>query len=231
MATILTARGCAYNCAFCQPAARNHFGSRIRHRSIDNVIQEIHTLIFYHSPKFLVFHDECFAHNAKWLDEFVHKYKTGLPFWASTRADFVCANPDIVYKLKDVGLKVISIGFESGSQRILDMVNKGTTVEQNYKAAEIVGNAGIRIFANIMYGFPTETKDEQLNTYDMCKFISRFDSMISPAYFTPFPGSYLGDKCIKEGTSLINENNYTRYGRDKIKGVDYNFLDSFIWST
>ena len=109
------------------------------------------------------------------------------------------------------------------------MVGKKTTVEQNYKAAEIAGNAGIKIFANIMYGFPTETKDEQLATYEMCKYISTFDSMISPAYFTPFPGSYLGDECRQKGLSLINENNCTRYGRDKIVGVDYDFLDSFIW--
>jgi radical SAM superfamily enzyme YgiQ (UPF0313 family) len=80
-----------------------------------------------------------------------------------------------------------------------------------------------------MYGFPTETGEDQYATHRMCKYISTFDSMISPAYFTPFPGSKIGDECIKNGLSLIDENSYTRYGRNKIKGVDYNFLDSFIW--
>jgi radical SAM superfamily enzyme YgiQ (UPF0313 family) len=131
--------------------------------------------------------------------------------------------------LKDAGMKVISIGFESGSQRILDMVDKGTTVTQNYIATKICGEAGIKIFANIMYGFPTETKIEQRETYELCKFIKGYGSMISPAYFTPFPGSKLGDECIKNGLSLIDENTTTRFGRDKIKGVDYDFLDSFIW--
>ena len=231
MATILTARGCPFNCSFCQPAERNHFGSKVRRRSVKNVIAEIKNLIRY-DPKFIVFSDDSFAYDIKWLDEFIREYKSiSLPFLASARADFICANPGMVHKLKNVGMKVVSVGFESGSQRILDMVGKGTTASQNYKATEIAGNAGVKIFANIMYGFPTETKEEQFATYRLCKYISTFDSMISPAYFTPFPGSRLGDECIKNGLSLIDKNNMTRFGRDKIKGVDYNFLDSFIWRT
>jgi len=228
MATILTSRGCIYDCSFCQPAERNHFGSIVRRRSVENVITEINNLIFKYDPKFIVFYDDSFMTNPKWLKEFISKYQ-GISFLASARADFVCENPDLVLKLKDIGMKVISIGFESGSQRILDMVGKKTTVTQNYRAAKICGEAGIKIFANIMYGFPTETRLEQIKTYDLCKFISGYDSMISPAYFTPFPGSKLGDECINNGLSLINENNCNRFGRDKISGVDYDFLDSFIW--
>ena len=166
--------------------------------------------------------------NPKWVKEFINKYQ-GIPFLASARADFVCENPDLVFMLKDVGMKVISIGFESGSQRILDMVGKKTTVLQNYAAAKICGDAGIKIFANIMYGFPTETKIEQRETYELCKYIKGYDSMISPAYFTPFPGTRLGDECIEKGLSLIDENTTTRFGRNKIKDVDYDFLDSFVW--
>jgi len=229
MATILTARGCPFNCSFCQPAERNHFGSKVRRRSVRNVVAEIRDLINKYDPKFFVFYDDSFCYDIKWLNEFIKQYKFNIPFLASARVDFICENPAMVYKLKKVGMKVISIGFKSGSQRILDMVGKGTTVSQNYKAAEITGNAGIKIFANIMYGFPTETKEEQFSTYRLCKYISTYESMISPAYFTPFPGSRLGDECISKGLSLINENNCTRFGRDKIVGVDYDFLDSFIW--
>jgi len=145
-----------------------------------------------------------------------------------------CANSIIKAGLKpvfaDVGMKVCSVGFESGNGRILTMIGKGTTVKQNYKAAYILHKYNVKIFANIMYGFPTETKDEQLDTFKLCKFIKRFDSMISPAYFTPFSGTMLGDECIQNGISLINKHGYVRYGRDKIAGTDYNFLDSFAWS-
>ena len=226
---VFTARGCVYNCTFCQPASRNHFGSKVKRRSVKNVMAEVNEINTKYKPDFIVFHDECFTYSPKWLDEFVHGYKIGVPFFAASKADFVCANSEMMHKLKEVGLKIISIGFESGSQRILDMINKRTTIEQNYKAAEVAGRAGVRIFANIMYGFPTETKEEQFATYRLCKYISTFDSMVSPAYFTPFPGSKLGDECRSNGLNLINEYNCNRFGRDKIKGVDYDFLDSFIW--
>ncbi len=229
MASFLTARGCPFNCSFCQPAERNHFGVKVRRRSVENVIKEIKEVIKY-NPAFIVFHDDHFMFNADWLKEFVKQYASiRIPFWAASRADFICNNQLLVYQLRGVGLEVVSIGFESGSQRILDMVRKGTTVEQNYRAAEIVGKTGAKIYANVMYGFPTETKEEQLETKRLCEYIKRVSkAMISPAYFTPYPGSDLGNECIEKGLSLIDENSYNRYGRDKIKGVDYDFLDRLI---
>jgi len=230
MATIITARGCPYKCTFCQPAESIHFGKKLRRRSVDNVMAEIHELMFKYHPKFFVFYDDSFAYDKKWTKEFIDKYDCAAPFLASARADFICNNEDLVLGLKDVGLKVMSVGFESGSDRILQMIKKGTTVTQNLEAARILGDNGIRIFANIMYGFPTENKEEQQQTRYMCEYIKQFDSMISPAYFTPFPGTELGDKCSADGTSLVDENSMTRFGRDKIKGIDYDFLDSFVWS-
>jgi len=144
--------------------------------------------------------------------------------------DAMTKNTAAIMIVHYAGMKVCSVGFESGNGRILTMIGKGTTVKQNYKAAYILHKYNVKIFANIMYGFPTETKDEQLDTFKLCKFIKRFDSMISPAYFTPFSGTMLGDECIQNGISLINKHGYVRYGRDKIAGTDYNFLDSFAWS-
>uniref|UniRef100_A0A6H1ZD91 Putative vitamin B12-binding domain containing protein n=1 Tax=viral metagenome TaxID=1070528 RepID=A0A6H1ZD91_9ZZZZ len=230
MATMITARGCPYKCTFCQPAERNHFGSNVHRRSVADVIGEIKFLIDKYDPKYFVFYDDSFCYDIHWLNEFIKQYREiGLPFFVSARADFVCRFPDMITLLKSVGMKVISVGFESGSDRILRMIKKGTTVAQNYEAIKIIGEANVKIFANIMYGFPGEVKHEQFETYNMCKFISEYDSMISPAYFTPFPGSFLGDECKRKDLSLVNENNMTRYGRDKIKGVDYDWLDSFIW--
>jgi len=183
-----------------------------------------------YDPAFIIFHDDHFLFNKDWLEEFVKEYADiRLPFWAASRADFICENQLTIYKLRGVGLEVASIGFESGSQRILDMVRKGTTVEQNYQSAKIMGKLGAKIYANIMYGFPTETKEEQMATRKMCLYIASVtETMISPAYFTPYPGSDLGNECIKKGLSLIDKNSYNRYGRDKIKGVDYDFLDKLI---
>jgi anaerobic magnesium-protoporphyrin IX monomethyl ester cyclase len=230
MATIITARGCPFKCTFCQPAESIHFGKKVRRRSVDNVMGEIHELIEKYDPKFFVFYDDSFAYNKKWTKEFINKYDCKIPFLASARADFICNNVDLVEGLHEVGMKVMSVGFESGSDRILKMIKKGVTAAQNFESIGILGTAGVKIFANIMYGFPTETKAEQELTKYMCDYIKTFDSMISPAYFTPFPGTELGDKCTKEGNSLVDINNMTRFGRDKIKGIDYDFLDKFVWS-
>ena len=62
------------------------------------------------------------------------------------------------------------------------------------------------------------------------KIRSISDAMISPAYFLPFPGSELGKMCELEGISLVDNTSYTRFGRDKIKGIDYDWLDKFIWT-
>lgn len=225
--TILTARGCPFNCAFCQPAEKKHFGVMVRRRSVGNVIGEINQWMKF-KPKFIIFHDDHFCFKKEWLEEFIEKYRPiGLPFWAATRADFVCTNPDIFTKLREVGMEVCSIGFESGNQRVLDMVRKGTTVEQNYQSAKIIGDTGMQIYANIMYGFPGETYQEQKDTRKLCLYISSVSkALISPAFFTPYPGNDLGDDCIAKGLSLVDDQHLNRYGIDKIKGVDYRFLQA-----
>jgi anaerobic magnesium-protoporphyrin IX monomethyl ester cyclase len=227
MATILTARGCWFNCAFCQPAERNHYGGKVRRMSPKRVLAELHDIVDKYHPLYFCFMDDHFTFDKEWLNEFIKGYaEIRLPFWAATRADFVCQNPLLFYQLRGVGMEMCSIGFESGSQRILDLVRKGTTVEQNYQAGEIIGKTGSKIYANIMYGFPTETKEEQKDTRRLCIHLEQVArTMISPAYFTPYPGNDLGDWCKTEGYSLIDVNHYTRYGRDKIKGIDYDFLD------
>lgn len=227
--TVLTARGCPFNCSFCQPAEKKHFGAMVRRRSVENVIGEIKEYLKF-KPKFIIFHDDHFCFNKQWLEDFIEAYRPiSLPFWAATRADFVCQYPEMFTKLKEVGMEVCSIGFESGSQRILDMVRKGTTVEQNYQSASIIGKTGMQIYANIMYGFPTENKEEQMATRKLCNHISSVSkALISPAFFTPYPGNDLGDDCIAQGLSMVDEDHLNRYGKDKIKGVDYEFLSGLV---
>ena len=109
------------------------------------------------------------------------------------------------------------------------MVRKGTTVEQNYQSASIIGKTGMQIYANIMYGFPTENKEEQMATRKLCNHISSVSkALISPAFFTPYPGNDLGDDCIAQGLSMVDEDHLNRYGKDKIKGVDYEFLSGLV---
>ena len=224
MTTVMAARGCPYKCAFCQPLEVNHFGKKLRRRSVDSLITELKQLKELYHPDCVMIHDDTFLIQSKWLEEFIERYpEINLPFWASGRADGICKHPDLVKRLVKVGWELISVGFESGSQRILDKLKKGTTVEQNLESARIIKSCGAKIYANYITGIPWETKWDIQETAKMADTIAA--EMPSWAYFTPYPGCDLGEECIKKGWSLLNRETYDRCpSGEKVKHVDYNYI-------
>jgi radical SAM superfamily enzyme YgiQ (UPF0313 family) len=169
--------------------------------------------------------------DAKWMEGFLKLYGKQpfkKPFICQARADIIAKRPALFRDMKRCGLAMLFIGFESGSQRVLNFLRKGTTVEQNYAAASICNRLGIRIFANFMLGIPTETKEEALETVRMIKRIRPY--VASPAFYTPFPGSDLFEYCKENNLSLIEK--HSEYVRNptgpKIRGVDYKFLAACV---
>ncbi len=229
--TIIAGRGCKYNCSFCQPAERSIFGSNVRRRSTDNVIEELKLLRRRLDFQSLMMHDDCLTEDKKWVLEFCDKYrKEGFrqPFVCQSRADIICKNEDMVNAMAQAGLVMFMIGFESGNQRILNLLRKGTKVEHNYRANQICGRYGIRVWANYMLGIPTEAKEEVLDTLKMIKKIRPYRA--SPAFYTPYPGSDLYRYCKENDLSLIKDHkDYSRSPYSpKIKGIDYVFLNEVL---
>jgi radical SAM superfamily enzyme YgiQ (UPF0313 family) len=130
----------------------------------------------------------------------------------------------MVKLMAEVGLKGYFIGFESGSDRVLRFIRKGTKRWQNIAAGRVCKKYGIAIWANYMLGLPTETKEEVLETISMIQEID--PDYYSPAFYTPHPGSDLYDYCLEHDLSLIvNHDSYRRNPtEEKIRGVDYQFL-------
>lgn len=226
--SIIASRGCPHRCAFCQPAERAVFGGRARIRSVENVIEELRYLRERYQFRSLLIHDDYFAFNPAWVDRFCDSYRQNgfdQSFTCQVRSDFVVKNEDLVIKMADSGLSCFMIGFESGSQRVLDFVKKDISVEMNRRAVEICHRLGIRIFANYMMGIPTETPREVFDTVEFIRWAR--PEYPSPAFFTPHPGSELYDYCKAHDLSLIQS--YKSYARNptepKIKGVDYEFLN------
>jgi anaerobic magnesium-protoporphyrin IX monomethyl ester cyclase len=225
--TIIAGRGCKYNCNFCQPAERLIFGRKVRKRSPANVIAELAALCDrYHFASFM-FHDDCLTEDRTWVLEFCDRYEQGgftQPFFCQSRADIIGKNEDMVQRMAQVGLRGYFIGFESGSDRVLKFLRKGTTREKNLEAARICKKYSIKIWANYMLGLPTETKEEVMETVSMLKEID--PDWYSPAFYTPHPGSDLYDYCIEHDLSLITSHDqYRRNPWDiKIKGQDPEFL-------
>jgi radical SAM superfamily enzyme YgiQ (UPF0313 family) len=226
-ATIIAGRGCLYNCAFCKPGEDYLFGRRTRRRSVDSVIAELHELAEVYDITSFMFHDDCLTEDRAWVTEFTRRYVNEgfeMPFFCQTRADILVKHEDMVAKMAAAGLRGYFIGFESGSDRVLRFIRKGTTAEQNREAARICRKYGISIWANYMMGLPTETKEEVMATVRLMKDID--PDYYSPAFFTPHPGTDLYDYAIEHNLSRIT--NYDSYRRNptepKIKGQDYDFL-------
>jgi len=150
--TVLTSRGCKYNCSFCQPAERKLFGKRVRRRSVPNVIAELCVLRDRYDFRSLMFHDDSLTQDVEWVNAFCHAYMSQgftQPFFALTRADFICNHEETFALLARAGLAAVGIGFESGSDRVLrELLHKGTTVEQNLRAAKICRKYGVKILAS-----------------------------------------------------------------------------------
>lgn len=222
---IISGRGCLFNCSFCKPGEDLIFG-RFKMRSIEHLIGEIKLIDQKYNYATLMIDDDSFTLEPDYVMNFCEAYKKiNKPFVCQSRADFICNHEDVLRRMREVGLYMLLIGFESGNQRILNLLRKGTTVEQNYEAAEICHRLGIKIFGNYMLGIPTETKEEMMNTLKMIRKIKPEHPSLS--FFTPIVGTDLYKYC-KENNLIISEDPSVLGTRSptqaKIKGIDYEWI-------
>ncbi len=225
--TMIAGRGCRYNCAFCKPGEDILFGKGVRRRSVSHVMGELRQLRDEYHFNTLMIHDDCLTEDRDWVGEFCDRYQAEgftRPFWCQARVDHVVKHEDMIKRMAEVGLAGLFLGFESGSDRVLRFIRKGTTVAKNLEAGRICRKYGIRIWANYMLGLPTETEEEVRETITMMKQID--PDYYSPAFYTPYPGNDLYDYCIEHGLSLVKSHDgYSRNPTEpKIKGHNPEFL-------
>ncbi len=238
--TLLTSRVCPWQCVFCN---ENSYIPNMGRRPVDAVIDELNFLDSHYGPVgSVVIHDSMFFQNPSWLREWIEKYPTQAhktwSYWAAGRSDTVRQWPDLFEALvKETNWDTISIGFESGSDRILRLLNKECTEEDNYFAIDLINRLGDElerqgrkppvIWANVMLGIPGETPEDAFKTMRMVKSMRRVLPSIS--FYAPYPGSALGYQLIAEGKSRMSKENYHRYPDDeKVKGIDYQFYRELL---
>lgn len=239
VATILTSRVCPWQCVFCN---ENSYIPNMGRRPVDMVIDELNHLDRKYGVGSVVIHDSMFFQNPRWLEEWLEKYPRKAnklwPYWAAARADTVRQWPDLFSALvRETNWHTVSIGFESGSDRVLRILNKECTEEDNYFAIDLLTRIGDDMeregkkppsfFSNIMLGIPGETREDAFKTMRMVKYTKRIIPSIS--FYAPYPGSALGYQLIAEGRSLMTKENYHRFANDeKVKGIDYPFYRDLL---
>ncbi|MFH1743218.1 MAG: radical SAM protein [bacterium] len=189
-------RGCPFQCSFC--SANIVLGRKIRYKSIDLAMKEIQILVNDYGTRGLFLQDSTFTVNKKWVYEFCSRLiaeRMTLVWRANTRVD--CIDDELLTVLKKAGCYRINLGFESGNQETLDLLKKGTTVEQNVNAARMVQRAGLELGASFIIGLPNEGMDEVMQTIEFAKRIgARYTQFYLPI---PYPGTALRELCA-EGT-------------------------------
>ena len=239
VATILTSRVCPWQCVFCN---ENSYIPNMGRKPVEAVIEELNYLDHKYGVGSVVIHDSMFFQNPTWLQEWIDKYPRRAnkvwPYWAAGRSDTVRQWPDLFEALvQETNWNTLSIGLESGSDRILRLLNKECTAEDNYYTIEMVNRLGddlksqgkepARLWANIMLGIPGETPEDAFETMRMLKTMKYVFPSI--AYYAPYPGSALGYQLIAEGKSLMTKENYHRFPDDeKVKGINYQFYRELL---
>jgi anaerobic magnesium-protoporphyrin IX monomethyl ester cyclase len=182
---VVTSRGCPFGCNWC---AKPIFGRRYVQRSPKGVAEELRRLKSEVQPDHIWFADDIFGLTAPWIESFaaaVIARDARTPFTIQCRADLV--QPRVVAALAAAGAEEVWLGVESGSQAILDAMDKETTVDSVSGATRALKAAGIKACWFLQLGYPSEQWDDILLTRDLVRAERPDDIGVSVAY--PLPGT------------------------------------------
>jgi radical SAM superfamily enzyme YgiQ (UPF0313 family) len=220
--TIINSRGCPYHCAWCQKAV---FGRKYRIRTPENSAEEMKLLKNVFSPDFIRVVDDITGVQKNWVlkwSQEVIKRNAIIPFECLTRVNL--ASEDMLKALKDMGCEKIYFGAESGSQKVLDAMEKGITVEQIYKASELCKKLGIKTYFFMMVGYPGEEIEDLKLSVKLLRETLPDEFSTTIAY--PLPGTkfyeQVRDRLMFESQEWMLDWDYTAENKLLFKREKYN---------
>ncbi len=209
VAVLMTSRGCNRRCIYCFQIDRQR-EKGIRFRSVENVMKEIeHCLsLGYKEIKFI---DDTLAADydrAMQIAQEIRRRRLDFTWFASACVNQV--DKPLLKAFRDAGCWAILFGAESGVQKNLNAIKKGTTLDQIRKAVRAAQEAGIRVSTPFMFGIPGETYEEGLETIDFA--IDLNPDIANFHAITPFPGTELYDNLGQYGTMSEDLTDFTYQG-------------------
>lgn len=199
----VTTRGCPYKCNWC---AKPIYGNRYNSHSPENIVKEIKKWQERFGFTHIWFADDIFGLKPNWLKDFEDSIKqqgVKIKYKIQSRADLLLAEDNIKH-LAESGCDMVWMGAESGSQKILDAMDKGTTVEQIYEATKLLKKHNIHVSHFLQLGYLDETIDDIRLTIKMVEDLLPDDLGISVSY--PLPGTVFYEK-VKD--QLKQKSNWT----------------------
>ncbi|HSC38874.1 MAG TPA: radical SAM protein, partial [Chitinophagaceae bacterium] len=190
-----TTRGCPFKCNWC---AKPIYGNRYNSRSPENVIQELKLLHERYHFDHIWFCDDIFGLKPGWVvafAELAEKEAFRFRFKIQSRADLL-VQENYVRALARAGCENVWMGAESGSQKILDAMDKGITIQQIHAATRLLRVHGVRPSFFIQFGYPGETREDIHLTIDMINELLPAEIGISVSY--PLPGTVFYEKVKSE---------------------------------
>jgi radical SAM superfamily enzyme YgiQ (UPF0313 family) len=185
--SILSSRGCPYNCNFCTRIPQTR---KMRFHSPDYMIRELKSVIAEYRIRHFRFIDDIFTLNKDRITTFCEKAvneKLGINWMCITRGSML--GKDLLSKMRQAGCYEIDIGVESGSPRILTLMNKKDDIESLSNAVQLIKQSGIKVRAYLMYGFPGETEEDRQMTIEFVR--KNKPDGVTVSKFIAMPGSKL----------------------------------------
>ena len=185
--SVITARGCPYHCTWCSHSV---YGKTHRRRSPHAVADEIEWILERYNPEMLWMADDVFTIHHGWIREYaseMNRRALRIPFECITRADRL--NPAMAAILAELGCFRVWIGSESGSQRVLDAMRRGVTVEQVHDAVDLLRKHGIQTGMFLMWGYEGEEIEDIEATVEhvkRCRPDVFFTTVAYPIKGTPY---------------------------------------------
>jgi anaerobic magnesium-protoporphyrin IX monomethyl ester cyclase len=183
---IATTRGCPFKCNWC---AKPIYGNRYTSRSPLSVVNEIEYLVKTFEPDHLWFCDDIFGLKPGWIQNFASLMKERnirVRYKIQSRVDLLC-DEGVIDGLAESGAETVWVGAESGSQKILDAMDKGTTIDQIHQASQRLRERNIKVAYFLQFGYLGETKEDIDKTINMVLTTMPDEVGISVSY--PLPGT------------------------------------------